>query len=254
MYRSKFIALVIAALMLTATAVFAGSMPLNTGYDYSNYNAYPVALGIQDNYWINIASYPLTTSAVAPAFVVPATNWALAYANSTWINNRNVSTSVTGVDPSNPGYTLYRKCFCLNSGYSNPVISFTARADDNLQIWLNSLVNTLLPPQFGQFNAGGVSFSTSNPGLFHAGKNCIYALVEDTYGGQTGFNLVGTVSANGLAPLPAVGVDQTFSCGCNVNPTVNPEENAIPDEAVVAALIQYAEERRLSHIYGPRRR
>ncbi|HET8796246.1 MAG TPA: hypothetical protein VFO89_01055, partial [Thermoanaerobaculia bacterium] len=247
----KIVVLEIIALLF-GTLAYGASLPISTGYDYTNYGTYP--LGVQDNYWINIASYPQTTSAIAPSYTV---SYGPPLANSQWINFHSTNASDSSVNPSNPGYTIYRKCFCLNAGYTNPTLSFVARADDTLQVWLNNQTNTLLSPQFAL--GPPISSLPSTPAMFRTGKNCIYALVEDVFGGATAFDLSGTVSATtGLSPIPAAGTSQTFACGCNTGPNINPDERGFAlgddDSGVIAALIQYAEERRLTYVHGPRRR
>lgn len=254
------VTLAIFALVLLGTFASAQTIvPLNTGYDHAIYNPYPaVTIPVsttQDRYWINIASYPTTSPAVAPAFVLESPlGWLPPLPSSSWISATNQVASATGTNPSNPAYTIFRKCFCLLPNYTAPQISFTARADDTLQVWFNSQVNVLLPPQAGSFAGPALPSLPSNPVWFHVGLNCIYALVEDTFGVQTGFNLAGTIQANGLAPQPALGVNQTFTCPCNTG-SQNPFPSNVgvdhDDREVVAALVQIAEERRLSHTRLP---
>ena len=258
MTRSRLITAL--AIALSATVATA-QMPLNTGFNYSSFGPYPTVTTFvsttQDNYWINIASYPPTTPSVAPSFVLQApTNWQPPLPASHWISARSTVNSATGVIPALPGYTIYRKCFCLRD-FSAPSLSFTLRADDTVQVWLNSQVNVMLPPQLGNWFTTAVSSLPSNPSWFRAGTNCLYVLVEDI-GGQTGLNLNGTVTVTGPAPVPASGTTPTYPCGCNVNATPSDIEAtaAQDDSEVVAALIDIAEERR--HVRSafpvPRRR
>ena len=253
MTRSKVVFLIVGLLLLGTRVMAQSSVPLNTGYNYSTYGPYPALSGIQDDYWINIASYPTTSPAIAPAFVLPSPNgWLAPFPSSHWFSAINVAASHPSTNVSNPAYTIFRKCFCLTPNYSNPTISFNARADDTLQVWFNSQANVLLPPQFGSFNGPALMSLPSNPGWFHTGLNCIYALVEDTYGGLMGFDLEGTVQANGLSPQPAFGVNQTFTCPCASGVSPNPSDlngnGTHDDRHVVAALVDVAEERRLSRI------
>jgi len=257
---SSKIAFVISCLLLPTTFAAAQpfSIPINTGYNYAGYGPYPpvtVPTSItNDDYWINIASYPVTGSAVKTAFVLESTPWPAPLLSSNWIGSRNSVLSDPTTNPSNPAYTIFRKCFCLAPNVIDPRITFDARVDDNLQVWLNTQVQVLLPPQLGSIHSGGdqlLHSSPSNPVWFHVGLNCIYALVEDTFNGATAFNLAGTIQGAGSAPQVAFGVTQTFACQCNTaaHSETPPELNGHvdnDDSEVVAALVQIAEERRLS--------
>ena len=251
----KLVSAILGVLLFSTFAAAQTTVPLNTGYNHAFFTPYtPVTTPIStttDQYWINIASYPNTTSAVAPAFVLQTPSvWLLALPSSSWISARNEANSVSGVNSNNPGYTIFRKCFCLLPNYTAPQISFTARADDTLQMWINTQTNVLLSPQFGSFSGSALSSLPSNPSWFHAGLNCIYALVEDQYGGQMGFDLAGTVQANGLAPQAVAGTGP-LTCSCN-GTTQTPSDSIVvaerDDRAVVAALVQIAETRRAGRI------
>lgn len=199
------------------------TLPLNTGYDHTVFAPYPAAgltSTVQDQYWINIASYPATNSAVNPSFVIhpgPFGGWATPMANSRWIGGWNTRNSRLGVTVPNPGYTIFRKCFCLSEGYKNAKLRFDLRADDTVQVWLNTQLNPVLPAAYhyyGQFLAGSVPLHGETDRGFRVGRNCLYVLVEDI-GGATGFDLAGDISADGLLPTPAKGVEQTFGqCSC----------------------------------------
>jgi hypothetical protein len=130
-------------------------------------------------------------------------------------------------------------------------VSFQARADDTIQVWLNSQLNTLLPPSPGNLNGPAVPGGTTNQGWFRVGVNCIYVLVEDLYFGAMGFDLAGTISANGLLATPAKGIPGTFEpCNCPNGPApINPQSSARgvshdDDQEVVNEIIKIAETRR----------
>lgn len=253
---------VMAAFFLTVTspAVASTTLPLNTGYNYGTFSVYAGPSGsvsnVQDNYWIKIASYepPLTSTTVAPAWVlnIPPAPWAPALPNSRWIGPRNVVSSAPGVSGINPGYSIFRKCFCLMAGYKNPDLRFQMRGDDNIQVWLNSTTNTLVGPVIGNWGGGPVrSGATQDPAKFRTGRNCIYVLVED-FGGHVGFNLAGAMSAVGLMPTAGAGTGVSFEpCACKqaAGPVgsaarMTPGVQDDSDEAVVRELVKFAEARR----------
>ena len=73
-----------------------------------------------------------------------------------------------------------------------------------------------------------------------------------------GVILPGTIQADGLSPLPAFGVDQTFDCPCRsaINPAPSPTRGsqakvAEDDQEVIRELIKVAEERRLKRAKAP---
>lgn len=218
----KSLAALLALLAAAAPALGSTTLPLNTGYDYGIWGLYPAPgpatltpapTATMDMYWINIATYPTTNPAVGPAFVVqPSPAWAVL-PNSYWVSARNTFFSGAGTGPSRPGYSIFRKCFCLSEGFKNAKLSFTLRADDNVQVWLNTQLNPVL-------NAGTVPMwspplSAATDRGFRGGMNCLYVLVEDSTAGAMGFDMAGTVSADGLMPAAAYGVNQTFQyCSC----------------------------------------
>jgi hypothetical protein len=142
---------------------------------------------------------------MGPAAGVPGTTW-----SSAWNSTPSHLAPVTNV-----GYTIFRKCFCLMS-FSQARLAFDVRGDDNLTIWLNTTLNTLVPATSGRWNLPSpISFATTDQSKFRIGVNCLYVLLEDT-GGNMGFNLRGSVSAYGLMPMPASGTGASFApCGCD---------------------------------------
>jgi len=226
-------------------------VPLNTGYNHALFAPYPSVTTststTNDNYWINIASYPPTSPAVASSWVLQSqAPWLPAFPLTSWISARHTIASPPGTGTDNPAYTIFRKCFCLLQNYNNASLSFQIRADDTVQAWFNTQLNTALAPSAGHYNAAPLPSLASNPGWFHVGKNCIYVLLED-FGGYMGFDLTGTIQANGLSPLPALGADQTFDCPCRTAvPGSATSKTAVEDDqAVVREIVKIAEERRL---------
>lgn len=246
-------ALLLSVLAFAATARSQTTVELNTGFNHASYAPYPMVTTptstTSDNYWITVASYPpLTPSTPTPAWVerLPGA-WSQPFANTSWIGPRNTTTSAPGTSPTHPSYALFRKCFCLLRNFRNARLDLSVRADDTVQIWLNTQLNQVVPAQPGAANtATPVSGSTQNPSHFVTGRNCLYVLVEDRQPTLTGFDLTGKVSASGLLPLPATGPSQTFEpCICP-QPTGASTDRAadVGDQQVIAEILKIAEARR----------
>lgn len=248
-----------AAVFFTTAPAFAQTtMPLNTGYDHGAFAPYPNPTSpstTQDNYWIKIASYepPAPSSPVAPAWVIQkAGGWSLQFPNTQWIGPRNTNAAPAGSSQNNPAYSIFRKCFCLMKGYKEARLNFQLRADDNVQVWLNSVTNTLVPAQIGNHSGTPLTAQTMNG--FKQGKNCVYVLVEDTLNGSMGFNLSGSVSAIGLMPQAAASVNQTFApCACDQQPGAAGAgmKTADEEQATVNQIIKIAEDRRKAAMARP---
>lgn len=257
------IAALVALLSLCVPAAATTTLPLNTGYNYANWNQY-AAPGV-DNYWINVASSPATNPVTGPSYVIkPHPGWfqgPFAPLGGAWISAWNTYNSQSQI----PAYTLFKKCFCLTPGFKNASMKFAVRADDNIQVWFNSMTNQLVAPQQGHFAANVPPIAAGTEKGFHAGRNCVYALVEDQFGVAMGFLLDGSVTADGLLPSAAAGVGQSFApCSCQGGTAIGTEagpREALDRRAVQAAeqeeqetvnaIIKYAEARRLER-QGPR--
>lgn len=254
MLRKVNLIAVLAALLLTSSfAIASTTVPLNTGYNHASFGPYAPVTGPSstlDLYWINIASFPTTSPPVWPAYVIERHPfWALALLDTNWISARNTWSSAAGVNPENPGYTIFRKCFCLLPGYKDAKLSFDVRADDTIQVWLNTQVNQVLAPSWGHFDSAPLHAGTSNG--FRVGKNCVYVLLEDYYGGAMGFDLSGSVSAVGLLPVPAAGTGQSFEpCACRSQGPVGVAGAASAlkaqddDREMIGEIVKLAEARR----------
>ena len=199
----------LAALALSAASIASSastSMRLDTGFNHAT-GAY-FAAGPTDIYWQVISKYPL----VAPLPVSPShvllplpSGWLLNTAP--WISAFPGGISPTSSGSYDPGYTIYRKCFCVmpealvQTPTQNSALSLTARlrADDNVQVWLNnSLSGQLLIPQSqtGRWGSGSPINVVAQSSKFRPYVNCLYVFVEDDQGGRTGFSMTGSVSAN----------------------------------------------------------
>ncbi len=260
--HSLFAVLSLVALFAFRDLAWSQTVPLNTGYDHSAFARYPPVPPFpqtmpyppvppdsqtKDDYWITIASFP--NLPVAPSWVlwqVPPPDWAAALPSTNWIGPRKTYLSANGTTPENPSYALFRKCFCLLANFKNASLSLRLRADDRVQVWLNTVTTQLVTPKGGNHSGGPLVFgSTQTQSHFQAGRNCLYVLVEDTFGGATGFDLAGSVSALGLLPVPAAGVAQTFGpcqCGGSAQPGRTAEAD---DQKVIAEIVKLAEKRRL---------
>jgi hypothetical protein len=223
------------------------SVPLNTGYNNANNSLFPI--GAQDSYWLTIASYP-TPQTTTQSWVVPmVTGWLPPQPMSRWISQNSTANSAPGTNPADPAYAIFRKCFCLLPGFQNPQLRFGLRADDNVQVWLNTQLTQLVAPQAGRFGGGApIVGATNNPNHFRVGRNCLYVLVEDDQGGVTGFDLAGSVDALGIFTLPSL--RNELECGCS--PPRGSVRRALneDDREVIDALIGIAEERRLEKMLG----
>jgi len=241
---------VVATLIFSSFAIAQNTLPLNTGFDHSS--GTPYSIGVQDNYWINIASFP-PSAPVAPTgswVILKHPLWAAPFANTQWISARTTFTSASGTNPSNPAYVIFRKCFCLQPGFTTPSLSLSVRGDDNIEIWLNTITNEVLDSTPG--NSGSLSspiLATHTAG-FVQGRNCLYVLLEDTFFGATGLNLQGTVSARGSL-LIAQGVAVSFApCNCLSGPLPTEDKEAVEsrisdqDEQIIREILEIREARR----------
>jgi hypothetical protein len=238
----------LAALFVFGSATIAVALPIDTGYNNGVFAWYPSpplspnTSSQPDNYWIDIASYP--TIPVSPSYVLNHSwgPWVVPISNSRWIGPRNKAASAPGTTPSNPAYTIFRKCFCLEPNFNTASLSFSLMNDNSAEVWLNTVTNVLFGPAVGSATSPvAVTATAAQLGYLHAGTNCMYVLLEDT-GGSMGFDLAGSLNAIGLDPYAAYGVDQTFPCACGRKP--GPTRASADDQQAVAAIVKIAESRR----------
>lgn len=264
--KANLLAVLVTLMLAINSAVAQTTVPLNTGYNHSVFGPYPTVNidptptgpNARDNYWINIASFTPTTPAVGPAWnLKKAAPWAAAFANTNWIGARNTASSPPGTAPNNPAYTIFRKCFCLLPGFKEAKLTITSlRADDTVQVWLNTQTNQVIAPAWGNWNTTPLSGGTKQG--FRVGKNCVYVLVED-FQGHMGFDLLGDVTAYGLLPMPAAGTNQSFEpCACREGhpypaaadradrATARVVSDDVEDGAVVEQILKVAEARRMA--------
>ncbi len=260
MKRKRNLAIPILMLITLGNSVFAGTLPLNTGYDYPNWTTFPTASTATERYWIKLATYPATAGTPGNSWVIapPPVGWSSALNlvigtntySSTWISAFGNPPIATGTNAINTGYAIYRKCFCLPQGYSQPRITGSVRSDDSIQMYLRSQLNTVLPPSQGNHNTTPYTINYTNPAGFRVGTNCLYAYVEDT-GGSTGFNFAGEVTANNVTPLIAQGVNMSYApCACNQGPIGISEQKKfdLDEKNVVQEIVKMAEAKRIENI------
>ena len=245
--------LLLTAVLLCMSPTFAEAtttVPLNTGYNHGSFVPYPAFTGtgssnIADNYWINIASYPTTTPPIGVSWVLPPGGWAPPFPNSHWISAWKVrpGPATSGALFQYPAYTIFRKCFCLSPNFKNASLTFRMRGDDNFQAWFNSILNVALPATpSNHWPAAPIAGSLpSAPQWFKVGRNCLFVLLEDA-GGAMGFDLVGSITADGLAEQPAVGPNQTFGCPCP-DSIGHPQGSAADEQQTIREIVAVAEER-----------
>jgi hypothetical protein len=135
-------------------------------------------------------------------------------------------------------------------GFKDAKLSFQVRADDTVQVWLNTQLNQVVAPAWGNWYGTPLTGSTNNG--FRVGRNCLYVLVEDFHG-HMGFDLRGDVTGYGLLPMPAAGTAGTSfePCACRQGSTGLADRSAVmriddDDQQVVQAIVKIAEVRRLA--------
>lgn len=256
------------------TAQAATALDMSTGFNHNSNNLYSTVAGQTDQFWVRVAAsaninpQPNTTSSqyAWTTFNGGVNNPApwLPVSGARWISVNQTGGTISS-NAANPGYAIYRKCFCLAPNASNVSLNIKAlRADDNVQVWLNSITNSVISPTAGNFGGGAaLSANYDNQMAFVRGrKNCVYVLVEDNWiqtGGASGFAMNARVTASsGLWDTAATGLNQEsykpFSdCHCDFSggssAVGNPQTKQMINESdaeVVASLVKYAEQRRLT--------
>jgi hypothetical protein len=275
--KLNFIAAIFALLVFSSFTNATITVPLNTGYDHWFGTAYGTGLSTPllpsapavtlsppppyriDNYWMNLCN-PVNNVWCSSYAIQRSPGWFAPFPNTQWINSRQSWTSaVPNTGAINPGYTIYKKCFCLQKGYIEPRIRFQLRVDDNVTVWLNTIMNTVLPPSgpnFGSWASYPPYVRETDKG-FRVGSNCLYVLVEDL-GGAEAFVLQGDVTATaGLFQTPAMGPNQSYApCSCaGANgqdiPTGDETKNSAltaDDAEIIQGIVKYAEQRRVQKL------
>ena len=115
-------------------------------------------------------------------------HWNPPEPGSKWIAHRDSAGSVRGQS------VTYEYCFCLNEGFTNPVLSLTAKADDEI-------ADVRLNGQSLAYAARGGLWSPidqtyTDPGPFQEGQNCVQIDVRDDGGYVSGVNVSASVEAD----------------------------------------------------------
>lgn len=255
----------LATLILAAASsasIASTTVNLDTGFNHATGGYFPV--GSTDPYWQVISKYPSQAPLpVSPANVVPSSGWLLTGlpAGARWISGFIGGTSPSSTGKYDPGYTIYRKCFCVmpealaqtavqGSGLN---LNAVLRADDNVQVWLNNmLTGQLLSPiiQTGQWSWGNGISVRARTAAFRPYVNCVYVLVEDDQGGRTGFSMTGSVSSTFGLWDQAGNTDPNSYKPC---PCKAPVHHDAPSAKMMDVehedlqeIVKYAEERRLT--------
>lgn len=136
-----------------------------------------IAVGDDDDSWT------VTCDASGGATPRPAT---VINPNSAW--NTIPGTQWISADTTGPNGTYcYEYCFCLEPGYSNPLVDINLRADDQVDVFLNGNLIGSLPN--GTFNdPSPTNVMTTDPDFFNDGENCIELRVQNLFGVVTGVN------------------------------------------------------------------
>jgi len=258
--KMNFVAVLAALLAFSNLARGQQTLPLNTGYNHSVPAPYLTVVTStstrQDMYWINLQSYPGTTPPTGPSWVLKHTPpWAPVMSNSfgvsSWIGARN-TVAGGGSTANNPGYTIFRKCYCLLPGFNQASLSFKVLADDRATFWLNSITNPLGTVS-GNLYGPPFSGSTTNQNYFRAGRNCFTFCLRIRW--IHGIDLAGEIKANGL--LPTVGSwngrEISFEpcpCSSGPGPAGNLKSANIAaqagetDQQMINEIVKFAEARR----------
>ena len=182
---------------------------LNTGYDHTQGTVYPISPVAADAFWKVVGDPDSgTTEPRQSTVIAPNPAWAAAQPNSQWI-----SSYPTADDDLNGPYDFQTQ-FCLESNYTNIVLSICLRADDWAEVFLNGDPNLNLNKILQAGDATDSVFYESprvNPicttidsdsppysALFHPGPNYLLVRVHNQYNVAMGLNLTGSVTGSGL--------------------------------------------------------
>ncbi|MHB1279031.1 MAG: SdrD B-like domain-containing protein [Bacteroidia bacterium] len=163
---------------------------LNTGYNPTTDSTYTI--GDDDQYW-TIIDDPWNNNPYSAITVYPTGGYQPALPNSTWLNfpgNMRPGTASTN------GIFSYERCFCLAPGFTNAELDLNFRVDDSAKVYLNgNFLGDAIVPSFNAVNP--TNLNVTNQSFFRIGQNCIQVDVRN-FGGPTGFNLQGFVTADAV--------------------------------------------------------
>lgn len=173
---------------ITSNACPTLDLDLSTGIN--NASSMPGSVGANDDSW-SIVAAP-NVGLLGPAKIVtPVVAWQPALPGSRWI----------GPLSSPTGFYTYQSCFCMNDGFSTPMLDLSILGDD--QVTAVTLNACKLPgPPGGNSNTGApVHVQTSDLSCFLPGMNCLYITVQNGPP-PTSLDVAGKVTAdNGVCCL-----------------------------------------------------
>ena len=176
---------------------YVNTIPISTGVDHLNNQAYPV--GQQINYWSLVDIPPPSVAPTAninlpykPYTINPNPAWG-NFPNSSWIS----AFDTNELDENNraplPPYS-YQTCFCVAEDNSNVLFDFQFLADDVVTVLLTDTQgNTIQNFGTAKFKQSEVEEVNTTINL-DAGTYCIRGDVRNTNRHAMGFNLEGTIS------------------------------------------------------------
>lgn len=173
---------------------------LNTAWNHATNSLN--AIGTFTPYWRVVADPSPNTTEPRPAAVIlkhPA--WANPFANSQWI-----SAYPSSANDTNGTYT-FEFCFCIGPNAKRPRLDFQLLADDSASVYLNG--------NFIGATTGGYTIpshiTNANPQFFVPGKNCLRVAVHNLGNVAMGFDIAGTVAADGVGLIKPQCCDSTGS-------------------------------------------
>ncbi len=175
----------------------ADTVLLNTGYNLHDDALYQIGEPVP--YWIVTDDPDPGTNEDRPSWTIQKNGaWWGPLPNSQWIS------SYPSANNDLNGSYWFKFCFCLESGFTNPVLNIDVRADDSAVVYLNRSTNPfpvigVVP--FPGFNTNpATNITVTDPNMFQVGENCLEIMVENVQQVAMGLNVSGdvTVDANKL--------------------------------------------------------
>lgn len=132
----------------------------------------------------------------SPAYLYGAHPWGLVAETSSWLN------CAPSGDACTNQAVLYRVKFIVPEGSSHPEIAFDVKADNYVDIWVNSAYASRIE------SSGTFSDNATVNAAVYSGENEIRFLLTDA-GGLAGFNYSARIDTDGSAPPTPVALADT---------------------------------------------